>query len=260
MATNSKIISLEDDDDHVNLLVYANSGSGKTVLCGSDDKVLFIAPEDDGTLSAKRQGSTAKKWPIKSWADIVEAYDYLYDLYDNDPDNKDWNWIAIDSLTEMQDMGMRAILERAIEENPNRDPDIPEIQDWQKYYRQFKRMVKAFNALPVNVIYTALARNEEDEEGEDFLTPDLQGKGYQISQQIASYMTSYGYMQVKRRRGKPAKEGEKGEIEEYRRITWHDSGIIRGKDRTNALAPHTDGLTLKQIRLRTAGANTKKEG
>ncbi|ABD58472.1 Sak4-like ssDNA annealing protein [Mycobacterium phage PLot] len=252
----SKIIKVADDEDYVNLLVYGDSGVGKTVFCGSDDKVLFVAPEDnsDGLLSAKLAGTTADKWPIRDWGDLVEAYNYLDEL-----DEIPYNWIVVDSLTEMQIMAMRDILDRAVEENPSRDPDIPQIQDWQKYYEMVKRMIKCFNALPVNVLYTALSRQTEDEEGTEYLLPDLQGKKDNYAKQVVSWMTSFGCMQIKRVRVKTDDDIAK-KVKEVRRITWKDTGLVTGKDRTNALTPYTDirdvtdpeddGLTLKDIRLR----------
>ena len=252
----SKIISIHDDDDYVNILVYGDSGVGKTQFCGTDDRVLFVAPEDnsDGLLSAVLAGSKASKWPVNTWDDVVEAFDYLSEL-----DAIEYDWIVIDSLTEMQMMAMRAILDAAVEENPQRDPDIPQLQDWQKYYEMVKRMIKAFNALPCNVLYTALSRVAEDEEGEEYLLPDLQGKKDNYAKQVVSWMTSFGCMQVKRVKSKPDSTG-KQKVREVRRITWRDTGIVTGKDRTRALTPYTDikdvtdtaseGLTLKDLRLR----------
>lgn len=255
----ASIISLEDEDDHVNLLVYGKSGAGKTVFAGSAANVLFIAPEDDGTLSAKRAGSKAKKWPVKHWRDLQTAYEWLYD----NPDHG-FDWIVIDSATEMQQMLLRYILENAVAENSQRDPDIPAIQDHQKWQNMFKRFVKAFNALPVNVLWTALVRNETNEEGEEFLIPDIQGKGYQLAQSFASYMTSYGYLSVitKNVKVRPKKDGDEPEIKKIkvRRITWEDTGPVTGKDRTRRLAPHTDGKTLEQIEhmIFDGGPVTKK--
>lgn len=257
MATTSKIISLEDDEDFVNLLVYGKSGAGKTVFGGSADRVLFIAPEDDGTLSAKRQGSKAQKWPIETWSDVEEAYNYLYDLGDAITDQ--WDWLLVDSATEFQQLMLRGILTQVNKENPTRDLDIPAIQDHQKWQNMFKRFVKAINALPVNVLWTALVRSETDEEGEEFLTPDIQGKGYQMSQSIASYMTSYGCMQVVRRKNPDWEEGMpvKDKYQKVRRITWEDIKTIQGKDRTNALAPYTEDKTLQQISDMIAGVEVE---
>lgn len=231
------IIDLQDEDEYVNLLVYADSGVGKTVFCGSDDDVLFIAPEDNGTLSAKRFGSTAKKWKIRDgaegWEDIVESYDWLSEL-----DTIPFNWLALDSLTEMQDMCMRKILQEGVELNPGRDPDTPQLQDWIPYQNRFMRLVKAFNSLPVNVIYTALQMDEEDEDGEKVVLPMMQGKGTQYSKRVASHMTSFGHMRVSRRRTGKDEEG-KAVYEEFRTIQWKGTKTVMAKDRTRCLEPKT---------------------
>jgi hypothetical protein len=229
----NNIISLQDEDEHVNLLIYADSGVGKTVFCGSDDDVLFIAPEDNGTLSAKRFGSSAKKWKIQKWADIVEAYEWLYSL-----DTIPFNWVVLDSLTEMQEMCMRQILDEAYEMNPGRDPDVPQLQDWQPYFERFRRLVKAFNALPVNVIYTALQKDEDDEDGDKVVLPMIQGKGTQFAKQVASWMTSFGHMRVLRKKVGADEDGTPI-YDEYRIIQWKASKNVMAKDRTMCLEPRT---------------------
>lgn len=237
----ANIISLEDEEEKVNLLVYGNSGVGKTVWCGTAKNVLFLAPEDDGTISAKRLGSKAKKWTIKEWEDFDEAVNWLED----NPDHG-FDVIVVDSITEMQQIMLRYILRTEQGKNASRDIDIPQIQDHQKWQNMFKRYVHRVNDLPVNVVWTALVRNETDEEGEEFLTPDIQGKGYQMSQAICSYMTSYGYMQAKQVKVRNPKEGEP-ETKIIRVITWQDTGVVRGKDRTNVLTPMTRNKNLQQV-------------
>lgn len=240
----SKIISLQDDDDYVNILVYGDSGVGKTVLAGSDDRVLFVAPEDQGTLSAKRAGSSADKWPVKHWDDLYEAYEYFWELTDAGKEIP-YNWIALDSLSELQDLAMRGILDEAVRQNPDRDPDIPALQDWQKYYNIVERLIKGFNSLPVNVIYTALARPALMPDSTEKLVPDLQGKKDQYAKKVSSWMTSFGHMSYKRVN---TGTSDAPNYEDRRTITWRDTQYATGKDRTNALAPKTVNLTLKEIR------------
>ena len=229
----NEIIQLQDEDEYVNLLIYADSGIGKTVFAGSDDDVLFIAPEDNGTLSAKRFGSNAVKWKIHGWTDIVAAYEWLYEQ-----DPIPFNWVVLDSLTEMQDMCMRKILEEGCEINPSRDPDTPQLQDWIPYQNRFMRLVKCFNSLPVNVLYTALQMEEEMEDGEVVVLPMMQGKGTQYAKKVASTMTSFGRMSVQRRRiGKD--EDEHPIYEEYRIIQWRATKSVMAKDRTRCLEPRT---------------------
>ncbi|QNJ55374.1 AAA-ATPase [Gordonia phage LittleFella] len=257
-----EIISLEDDEDTVNLCVYGYPGSGKTVLAGSDDRVLFLAPEDDGTLSAKRQGSTANKWPIRNLADFEEAIDRIEENIDEVRESFDW--LAIDSATHMQRLLMRQILEDAVEENPERDIDTPALQDWNKYYNKFQRLVQLTNALEINTIWTATVKSETDEEGDDFVLPDIQGRGYQEALTFASQMTSYGYLKAEdkivKRDGEIVKDADGEPLKKtVRTITWRDTGKIRGKDRTNALAPVTKDLTLKQIRQLITGEKTRED-
>ncbi len=229
----SEVLDIQDEDEYVNLLIYGDSGVGKTVLAGSDDDVLFIAPEDNGTLSAKRFGSTAKKWKIHGWDDIVAAYNWLYEL-----DPIPFNWIVLDSLTEMQDMCMRKILEEGMEMNPSRDPDTPQLQDWIPYQNRFMRLVKSFNSLPVNTLYTALQMEEETEEGDTIVLPMMQGKGTQYAKKVASTMTSFGRISVQRKRtGKD--EDDHPIYEEYRIIQWKASKSVMAKDRTRCLEPKT---------------------
>lgn len=243
VAKNPNIISLEDTDESINMLVYGPSGVGKTVFAGSAKKVLFLAAEA-GTVSAKRQKSKADVWPIHSWEDIEAAYSWLYDS-EEDEEGHGYDWVVIDSVTQMQQLALRSILDNAVAENAQRDPDIPAIQDHQKWQNMFKRFIGAFCDLEVNVLFTALVRNEEDEEGEQFVTPDIQGKGYQMSQAVCGMMSCYGFMSIKRKSVKGA-DGEK-KIKRVRRITWQDTGVIRGKDRYDVLAPYTEDKTLQEI-------------
>lgn len=242
MGLPASIIDLQDEDEYVNLLVYADSGVGKTVFAGSDEDVLFIAPEDNGTLSAKRFGSSAKKWKVNSWDDIVEAYDWLYQ-----EEPIPFNWVIMDSLTEMQSMCMRKVLDEAIEMNPSRDPDVPQLQDWQPYFLRFERLVKAFNDLPVNVLYTALQQDEEDEDGNKFVLPMIQGKGTQFSKKVCGWMTSIGNMKVIRKKIGADDDGAP-KFTEARAINWAGTKTTMGKDRTRCLAPRTVDLSLKNVR------------
>lgn len=248
----SKICSLTEDVPFLNVLVYADSGAGKTVFAGSDVDVLFIAPEDSGTLSALRMGSTAQKWPIRRWEDLMEAADYFWTMAENG-EKIPFKWFSVDSLTEMQDMAMRYVLQETKKEKEakDQDPTIPQIQDWQKFYIIFENMVRSFNDLPVNVLYTALSRKEEDADANEFLIPDIRGKDYGVAMKIVSLMTSYGYMKV----GVVKETGEDGTEKKVRQRTiyWQDQGTIKGKDRTMALAPKTVNLNLKQIRERIEG-------
>lgn len=171
MSKAPAIIRLEDFTESINMCIYGDSGAGKTVFAGSAPNALFLAIEA-GTVSAKRQGSTADLWPISSWQDLVEAYDWLH----ANPD--EYRWVIIDTVTQMQRLCMRGILDVAVSENKSRDPDIPALQDWNKYYNMFQRFIMGFNDLPVNVLYLAQPMKKDDDEGESLVMPEVNGPSH----------------------------------------------------------------------------------
>lgn len=249
------IIDLEDFDESINIMLYGDSGVGKTVFAGSGDDVLFLATEK-GTISAKRQGSRAKVWPIEKWEDLQDAFLYLRD------EEHGYKWVALDSATKMQHMALRWILDDAHAQNPSRDLDIPAIQDHQKWQNMFKRFVTNFCDLPVNVIFTATTMRAEDEEGENIILPDLQGKGYGISQWVCAQMHVVAYISVKRK-------GKGDDKETWRRIQTQTVPPYFGKDRYNCLGeynsngscvrPYLDNVTLTDIEKLIASSGTVDE-
>lgn len=237
--SDPRIVSLEEVSAHPNLLVFADSGAGKTALGGSDEKVLFICTEREGTLSAKRLGSHAVQWIVNHWDDVEDALETLK-KWAVTKDGIPFKWVVFDSLTDGQDLLMEKILE---------DANL-EVEGWPEYRRNQKiliRKIKEFNALPVNMLWLALARKEVNPEMEEFYCPDIHGKGYQVAMRVVAQMTSYGYMECeakevpKKANGKPVLNNGKPVLEtRFRRVIyWTDVKTMKGKDRTLALAPHT---------------------
>jgi phage nucleotide-binding protein len=241
VATRSDIIDMDDYDESINMLVYGDSGIGKTVLAGTAPKALFIAIES-GVIAAKRQGSKAKVWPVKTWEDVQRAYIWL-----RDNPNHGFEWVVIDSLTDMQEKALRWILDRAKADNSNRDEDIPAIQDHQKWQNMFKRFVDQFNDLPVNVLYTALEMKKEDEEANDVVLPLILGKDYGISQAICGKMHVVGRMSKK-------VLGKGDERKTVRRILFEALPPYFAKDRYDCLGRFFPNPTVPKIQAAIEGS------
>jgi len=253
MATRKRVdksIDYADKNEHVNVLLYSEPGAGKSHFGGSDDNVLFISPDPNGPISAKRAGFKFREWPIRQWDDFDECADYFYDLSVVQGEPIPYNWFVIDTLTEVQEFGMQSILKKAIENNPSRDPHVPALQDYMKNQSMLRGLVKGFNELPVNVLYTAWSMQYTDSEGNETLLPLISGgakKGHTFSKEICGLMTSFGFLQVRN------VKDEDGNRKESRRIIWdlkrtQSDGVITAKDRTHVLKPYTDDLSLKQVR------------
>lgn len=257
MATRPIVKKLKDDILFWNVMVYADPGAGKTVLAGSDLKVLYIATEIDGLMSAQTfgKGTNADRILIPDWETLINTYEW-YD--ENQDELAQWDVIAIDSLTEMQYKAKDYVLRMGANEKlrKGRDPRKMEIQDYGEQHTLLEEMVRGFNDLPINVFYTATSKMVEGPDKETFLVPDLQGKKeYGIAMKVASLMTTYGYMRVEEHEiPAPTEENPKAFKSVRRRVIyWEDSGTIRGKDRTNKLRPFTMNNTLQQIRLAIKG-------
>jgi hypothetical protein len=227
----AEIQDLSDFDESVNMLVYADSGVGKTVFAGTAPNALFLSTET-GTISAKRMGSEAKVWRIKRWGDLDKAYTWL----ERNPDHG-FDFIILDSATQMQVLLLRWILEKENKRNPaKRDLDIPAIQDHQKWQNMFKRFITLFVELPVHVIFTAQAMRKEDEEGDDLVLPLIDGKGYGISSWVCGQMHIVGYYYIK-----PTKKGPE------RRLLAQSHPPYFAKDRYNVLVPWVGNPTVPSI-------------
>lgn len=252
-----EIVDLEEVSSHPNLLVFAKSGAGKTVLGASDDNVLILNTEPEGTLSAQRsntKGSNVKEWPIRSVADMDKAYDWLLTLAEKGKEIP-FKWVVIDSLTEYQEMDMKELLDQGVSKKPSKDAYVPEWQDYLKNQKRIVRRVKEFNQLPVNILYTCLVTNHTDPEGNEFMYPALHGKGYGVATVVCSQMTSYGYLFVKPRF--EMVDGKKRKTGNDRFVVWEDRDSMMGKDRTTVLAPFTKNLTLKQLREKMEAKNVQ---
>lgn len=246
------IEDIADEVDYYKFLIHADSGVGKTVFAGSDLKVLFLAPEKNGLISAKRMGSKAKHIRMSHWEHLRKSVDWLL----AHPEIiADLNWIVVDSITEMQKMCSEAILAN---EAPGRiqkqqDAESLQIQDYGKLYVLMENLIRQLNDMPVNVLYIAHSRICEGPRGDEFVMPNIgsqKAKDYKLSTKIVSQMTSYGYMRAEIVEvPAPTPEDPKAKaLKKRRAIYWEDTEGIRAKDRTTRLGPVTYNATLQQIR------------
>lgn len=230
------ILDLEDTIESINMLIYGDSGIGKTVFTGElNERLLILSTDTGGTTSARRMGSKAKLWHIKTWTDLLAAYEYLED----NPDAFDW--VSIDTMTEMQTLCLRHILELAVKSNAQRNPDVPQIQDHQEYQNRFKRFVDLFNALPINTIWVAHVMTTEDDEGDDVKLPLLHGgkSWIKIARTTCAKMNVVGFMELR-----------EDDEEDVRRIYWQPKPEFFAKDRYACLGKFTDNIPFSRIEKR----------
>lgn len=248
-ALPTEIVDLDDYTESINGMVYADPGVGKTIFGASDDHVLILAIEQ-GTVSAarnlKKQGSIVGK-NVKVW-DCVNNWDAFERAYEwceaqVAADTMPFQWVVIDTITELQKLMLRDIIDTRIAKSGKGNPDITERQDYQENQLRLQRFVGLFNDLDVNVLYLAHSMQTENEEGDQYVMPMLHGKGNQIASWVSAQVHCFGYMHMV-----PAKTKSGAEVMS-RRIEWTADAKWKAKDRFDVLAPRTIRKTLKDIRL-----------
>lgn len=221
----------------IRMTLIAKGGFGKTVFCGTAPHAIFLTTDPEGTVSAYEFGSTAEEWKVTGWDDLQDAYKWLRD---GGLAEEGYEWLILDNITEAQAFAMTQSLEIAVSKNARRDPFVPDKYEYQRTQNATIDMVKKFNDLPVNIIYTSHRKGMEDGDGQEYFSAAIQGLQGAIAEQILGYMNVVAFGEIK--------EVEiDGKTKPVRRYYFTHHGPYRGKDRFNSLGNYKDDLTVPKM-------------
>lgn len=238
-----RVQAVSDLRPKVNIMVYGDSGVGKTTFAGSCIEIeefqpLLFVDVEGGTLSIREKYPEVDTVRVKSFSDMQKIYDELY------RGQSSYRTVVLDSLSEMQKFSMDGIMQETVKENPDRDPEVPGLREWGKNSEQIRRMVRAFRDLPLNTIFTCLAKTDKDQRGKTITRPMLPGK---LGSEITGFLDIVLYMYMKQ-------VDEKNE----RMLLTSSTDTTIAKDRTTKLPPVITAPTMKQLyTLMTTGATNE---
>lgn len=237
------MFDLDGATEFKNILVFGDSGVGKTVLAGTcPGRLLFLAGEP-GYISAARQGAKGKVRIIADPATALAAADWL-----DSGGASQFDWIVVDGLGTMQNKFLLAYAAEAFDANPAKRAhrNLPDKPDYFNAQNFIKSWVSRMIDVPANVLFTAHAMRPENDEGERVVYPSIQGKGYEVSNYISGLMHAVGFMSMRvRRTGDSA--------EQVRRILWRNyrdpesETTYFAKDQFNALGTFTDDTNMPEL-------------
>lgn len=163
-----EVTQIGEIEEPINIVIHGPSGTGKTRLAASAPRATFLTTER-GVISAKHTGSTAQVWRAPTWGHAFAG------IKKAEAELVKGDWLIVDSITKMQQLQLGWILESQAADNPRRDIDLAEIQDHQKWQRQFVRFIDRIYDMPCNTIVIATSMTREGKDGEDEVIPELIG-------------------------------------------------------------------------------------
>lgn len=215
----------------LNILVYANQGTGKTVFAGTaadvpEMKDVLVLNIEGGLLSiAEREDLLVLD--VKKVKDVEDVF---WSVAQKEEGYDTIKTVVIDSATALQEISMKEIRTRR-----GRKEGETQIQDWGESTQTLRDLFRQWRDLPVHTIVTALVK--KDFEGDVFnpgplseVRPSLTSS---LCNSVMGYMDFVLYMFKEEKEEKI--DGKKIKVVKRKALTT-DYGVMRAKMRSPRLA------------------------
>jgi phage nucleotide-binding protein len=235
------IVPVADAQPYAKVLIYGRNGKRKTRTgAASGLRTLIIDVNEEGTRSVASFPNCDVR-TIKTWEEFVWAYWYLKEA------DHDYEVVLIDTLTQVQKLCMKRVLNEAEDRDPNRPPNNPERRQWGQMTETLRPYIYDFRNLPMHVVFVCQERldkgSDDDEDSEiraryvPDLSPGLRGDA----------MSAVGIMGRMFVRPVRSGKGKREKVKWEARMLVGDHDDYETKDRTNELGYIVRNPTMKKL-------------
>lgn len=196
------------DEELLKLLVYSNAGHGKTTVLGSAvgdprlspvlildleggvssirSKVRKITLDELGKVEPEIDHADVIK--IKTWNDFQQVYDIL------DSGQHGYRTVGLDSVTEINYLCLSTVLGESVKATPSRDPDMLQVDDYNKGLTKMRRLLRFVRDLPIHVICVCGAMDVTDPKSrKPQVRPSLVGK---LGNELPGLLDTIAYLAI----------------------------------------------------------------
>jgi hypothetical protein len=200
------IQALAERPKHRNMLIYGESGVGKTTFAASAPRPILWLDSEGGTASID-EAEGIDVAPVSS----LEHFRQAVQVIRENPGR--WETVVIDSFTEAQVAVMKEIMRAVVKKDPTRDEFTPQFAEWGRLTGVMREIARSFRDLPLNTVITALTREDTDDlTGRTKVRPRLTPA---LADELPALMDVSGYLYAATARsGEVNAQGAEGEATE----------------------------------------------
>lgn len=150
------IQALSARPQYVKMMVYGESGVGKTTFAASAPRPMLWLDAEGGTASI----DDAEGIDVMAVSTLEDFRNVVLYLHENPTKYKT---VVVDSFSEAQVSVMKQIMKAVVKADQSRDEFLPQFAEWGRLTGVMREVARALRDLPAHLVITALTREDKDD-------------------------------------------------------------------------------------------------